>query len=203
MVNFVLDLDETLIHTMDVFSEKNSAMEKKSDFNFKLDNHYYYVLTRPGYKMFLEFLFKYFKVGIWTAADKEYAKHICKRVLTDSQLKKIEFIYSRGFCHIDHASGSYTKPLTKIYSKHPSFKPHNTIMVDNTHHVMKYNLQNSIHIPDFNLKSNKDYYLYHIRNIIIQYFKKVKMNDKTPVFGMVYDINKFLKKYSCEDMFTY
>jgi len=203
MVNFVLDLDETLIHTMDVLPHKCPKLDKKADFHFQLDKHHYYVLARPGYQMFLDFLFKYFKVGVWTAADKEYAKAICKRIFTSDQLKKIVFIYSRGFCHIEHDSGSYTKPLTKIYKLHPSFKPHNTIMVDNTHHVMKFNLQNSIHIPDFNIKSRKDYYLYHIRNMIIQYFKKVAMNGKTPVFGLVYDINKFIKKYAKESQMTY
>ena len=101
MVNLVLDLDETLIHTVEVTPKFSKQLSKMVDFYFKIDDQYYWVIKRPGLDLFLDFLFKYFNVGIWTAGDKEYAKNICKNILSYEQLKKIRFIYSRNFCHLE------------------------------------------------------------------------------------------------------
>jgi len=191
MVNFVLDLDETLIHTSEITTNYSAQLAKKSDFYFTIDRQYYWVIKRPGLDLFLDFVFKYFNVGIWTAGDKEYAKQISRRILKLPQLQRIKFIYSRQFCHLDTNSKPpmFTKPLAKVFELFPTFQAQNTIMVDNTFNVMKFNPQNGILIPDFTGNPN-DCYLYHLRNLLVKYYQKMPM--ATPVWGLVNNINKHM-----------
>lgn len=190
MVHLILDLDETLIHTFEItkqFSKKNASI---ADFYFNIDGQYFWVVKRPGLDLFLEFAFKYFQIGIWTAADKEYAKQICKHILSLDQLHKIKFIYSRNFCHLDRNQSPpcFTKPLQKIFELFPTFNSRNTIMIDNTLHVMKYNPYNGVHISDFTGQSD-DSTLYHIRNMMIKYYQSTSLSQ--PIWNLVNDLNKY------------
>jgi CTD small phosphatase-like protein 2 len=191
MINVILDLDETLIHTTEITQQYSPILAKEVDFYFKLDGNYYWVLKRPGLKLFLEFMFKYFNVGIWTAADKSYCTEICKNILDKKQLKKIKFIHSRQFCMLDmnNKPPIFTKPLTRVFELYPSFKPENSFIIDNTYNVMRYNLQNAVLIPDF-INNPNDQYLYHIRNILVKYYAQVPMNN--PVWVLVHQLNKYL-----------
>lgn len=191
MANIVLDLDETLIHTIQITQKYSAVLAMKTDFNFKIDGQFYWVLKRPGLDLFLDFLFKYFQVGIWTAADKGYAKEICKKILTYDQLKKIRFIYSRNFCHLDRELVMFTKPLAKIFEIYPDFNPHNTLMLDNTANVMRYNPQNAVYIPDYINQVNDDV-LYVLRNATIKYYQKKPLN--TPIWELVQLLNRSLRK---------
>lgn len=189
MINIVLDLDETLIHTERITPYYSDELDKTSDFSFKIDNQYYWVIKRPGLDLFLDFLFKYFTVGIWTAGDKEYAKQICKNILTYPQLKKIRFIYSRNFCHLEDSPPAFTKPLAKIFQLYPDFSKHNTIMIDNNLNVMRYNMDLGVNIPDFTNQYN-DGMLYHIRNIMIKYYQR---NDlKSPGYHLARELNNYI-----------
>lgn len=192
MLFIVLDLDETLLHTLDVTKGYNKKLDKLSDFNFKLKNgnsyDYYWVKKRPGLDIFLEFVFKYFVIGIWTAGVEDYAKEICKRILTLNQLKKIKFIYSRNFCKIDTNNNKlvFTKPLSKIFEKYPSMEVSNTIVIDNSEHTFKHNIRNGVKIKDF-LGSNKDNSLFMLRNLIIRYYQKAPRNN--PIWALIYHLN--------------
>lgn len=191
MVNIVLDLDETLIHTITITKKHSAKLAKISDFHFVIEKQYFWVNKRPGLDLFLDFIFKYFQVGIWTAADKAYATQICKHILTYDQVKKIKFIYSRNFCHLDRTETptSFTKPLAKLFELYPDFDQSNTLMIDNTPHVMKYNPYNGVYIPDFTSQHNDDV-LYHTRNIIIKYYQGTQFNN--PVYGLVHELNKYM-----------
>ncbi len=191
MINIIFDLDETLIHTLDITPDYVAEYAKSSDLYFKIDGNYYWIMKRPGLDLFLEFIFKYFNVGIWTAGEKEYAKEICKRILTRPQLHRIRFIYRRNFCHLDSSTNPamFTKPLIKIFELFPNFKPNNTLMIDNTYNVMKYNPQNAVEISDFTGDPN-DRYLYHIRNIIVKYYQNIRIDS--PIWGLIYHLNTYL-----------
>lgn len=168
--NLVIDLDETLIHTVGASPQFNPELAKSSDFNFQIKGNWYYVLKRPGVDLFLDFAIRHFRVGIWTAAQKDYAIQVCKNIFTYPQVCQVSFIYSRNFCHIDKTISTITKPLQKIYKVHPEFHHENTLMIDNTAHVMMFNKENAIHVPDFTTDQS-DTILYHLRNIIIKYYQ--------------------------------
>lgn len=192
MVNLVLDLDETLIHTVRVGSEFNQKLASLVDFHFFVEGNYFYVLKRPGLDLFLDFVFKYFRVGIWTAAEKGYAKEVCKNILSYEQLTKVSFIYSRSFCQLDQSvmPPVFVKPLAKIFQAYRDHNQHNTFMIDNTAHVMKYNTQNGVVIPDFR-GNMADGALYLIRNQIIRYYQNKSMNS--PIWGLVNHLNASLR----------
>lgn len=193
MVNVILDLDETLIRTVNVLPVIDPELVKKVDFTFKLGGLHYYIIKRPGLDMFLDFLFKYFSVGIWTASNKDYAKNICKNILSVKNLKCIKFIYSRNFCFVDGTVNPpiVTKPLVKIFELYPDFNSSNTIIIDNNKHVTKYDTHNAITIPDF-FGCAEDQHLYHIRNTVIKYYKSIPTT--VPIWGLVFQTNKVLSK---------
>tara|TARA_R100001163_G_C5068510_1_gene209049 strand:- start:19363 stop:19938 length:576 start_codon:yes stop_codon:yes gene_type:complete len=188
MVFLVLDLDETLIHTMQITQAFSKRLNNATDFHFKINNQYYWVRKRPGIDLFLDFAFKHFTVGIWTAAEKDYAKEICRKILSMPQLHATKFIYSRNFCHLDSTNmpPMFVKPLAKIWAVYPEMNRMNTLMIDNNLNVMKYNPHNGIHIPDF-IGQTTDKFLYKIRNLMINYYKKVPMH--LPVWGIANHIN--------------
>lgn len=184
----ILDLDETLIHTFAMTDKNHDKNKKMSDFHFVLSGNYYWVKCRPGLTVFLEYLFKYFDVGVWTAADKQYAKAICKKIFTMEQLKKLRFIYSRELCESEK-NGPFTKPLVKVYRLNPSFNSNNTIMIDNSKVTFKHNEYNAIHIPDY-VGRVSDKCLFMIRNLMIRYFRNVDIDG--PIFPLIVHLNKVI-----------
>lgn len=119
---------------------------KNPDFTFVLNNDTYYVLLRPGLKKFLSFVFKNFEsVNIWTAATKEYAHIIMRRVLSEAQFKKLGFFNTRNHT----IAGS--KPLSLVFkseaAKKVGIRPDNTIMIDDKITVLKWNPGNGIVLP--------------------------------------------------------
>lgn len=188
--NLVIDLDETLIHTVGVSPYFNQQMSNSTDFHFQIKGNYYYVLKRPGLDIFLDFAIRHFRVGIWTAAQKEYAIEICKKIFSYQQVCQISFIYSRNFCHIDHSNfpPRLTKPLKKVYEQHPEFHHDNTLMIDNTAHVMMFNKENAIHVIDFTTNP-KDELLYHLRNIIIEYHKRFPQDTSVKHLAQIINHN--------------
>lgn len=86
----VLDLDETLIHTV---GPGEPALPRKPDF-YVCDGGYS-VYLRPGVKEFLASCFASFRVGIWTAATGDYAMEILPHLCNPDQF---EFVWDRGRC---------------------------------------------------------------------------------------------------------
>jgi hypothetical protein len=87
-----------------------------------------------------------------------------------SRSNKLIFIYTRRDCHQD-SSGFY-KPLQKIWKTFKKFRPNNTIMMDNTLGVMRYNIQNALLTPIYsqhNLKTDK--YLPWLERKILNHLK--------------------------------
>lgn len=189
MVNIILDLDETLIHTVKISNVFNKKLAESVDFWFKINDQYFWIVKRPGLALFMDFVFRHFTVGIWTAAEKDYAKEVCRNILSHDQISKCKFIYSRNFCYLDSSVApiNFTKPLEKIYQQHPTFNKINTIMIDNNSHVMRYNQHNGIHVPDYTGDPN-DRVLYQLRNMMIQYYHNVPMH--LPIWRLVDSINQ-------------
>lgn len=190
MVNIILDLDETLIHTAKISNAFSKRLAESVDFWFKINDQYFWILKRPGLSVFIDFVYRHFTVGIWTAAERDYAREVCRNILTNDQISKTKFIYSRNFCYLDSNIQpiNFTKPLEKIYQTHPtSHNQMNTIMIDNNSHVMRYNHHNGIHVPDFTGDPN-DRTLYQLRNMMIQYYHNVPMH--LPVWGLVDNVNR-------------
>ena len=130
----MLDLDETLIH-----SEEQKP--KAYDFEITIDKEEkYYVRKRPFLQQFLEFLSKYFKIVVYTAANKQYADLILNVI---DPLGLISQRLYRGDCKKKSAN-IYEKDLSKI-SKDLS----KIFLIDNSPSVFGQFRQNGLLIPSY------------------------------------------------------
>lgn len=148
--NLILDIDETLLHSM----------------NNNINNQFS-VFKRPHLTNFLNFCFENFKVGFWTVGTQSYCDSILQNILTPEQNHKTILIISRNnisetsdyidsknnqLIKVNKIDNVFTKPLAYLFS-HPTysqnFKSNNTIIIDNNPYVTCVNQNNSILIPSF------------------------------------------------------
>ena len=159
-MNLVLDLDESLIHSV---TEKPIGIKKSSYFSFEIYGTTYYVIKRPGIKELFCYIFKTFDtVSIWTAATKEYAERVIENIFTKAQVKKL---YLKKFrTHLVKGD----KVLDTIFESNKSFNKSNTLLIDDKPYVTGKNYGNTIVIPEF-LGDSEDDYIYKLI-IILQGF---------------------------------
>jgi len=153
----VLDLDETLFHTV-TSASGDAKLKRESDITFKMCDVYYYIKVRPHVEIFLKNIYENFDhVAIWTAAEKRYADKIVKKIFTPSQYEKLLFFYSRKNCVVNK-SGRYTKPLDKVFKNFNFLNQYNTVIVDNTDVSCENKNNHTILIKDFvwNTKDDKE-----------------------------------------------
>lgn len=78
----ILDIDNTILHSINkahidlLHVPKFEHVFEINDYDKKFQKITYLSFERPGLQPFLEFCFKHFTVGIWTAANKHYATQV-------------------------------------------------------------------------------------------------------------------------------
>ncbi len=162
----ILDLDETLIHSV-VLPIPDFYLAQICDFSFQF-GEFFYVFKRPGLDQFLQTVFTYYKyVGIWTAAEPNYAKEIIRNIITSNQLQRLVFVFTRRDCELAY-SKYYYKPLYTVWNEFPlQFNKFNTMILDDMPLTIKANVPNGILAPAFtpnNLK--QDEYLWNLIKLI-------------------------------------
>jgi hypothetical protein len=98
-INIYLDLDETLIFSIDKNYPHKNIKNKKIDIDH-LDKHYfedYIVLYRPGLQRFLDWLCRHFNVSIWSAGQKEYVHNIVSKAVKTPN-RKIQRVLTYDDC---------------------------------------------------------------------------------------------------------
>lgn len=90
----VLDLDHTLIYTLDDFGGRGEVAERKhlADFTIPSDFEDMYVIMRPFVHEFLRTLVQKYEIGVFTAGNEAYANEVVKHLNTD---QTISWIVSR------------------------------------------------------------------------------------------------------------
>ena len=142
-LHFVLDLDNTLICAQ-------RKKTKKPAFEINIDNEHYYVYKRPGLDRFLLELFIHAKsVSIWTAATKEYCNQIVKNIFTDSERKKLKFIWSRNKT-VNKSGMFYLKDMSKVFSHFGPMNKSNTLLIDDNPDHMTLSANNMLRIKPWN-----------------------------------------------------
>lgn len=138
----IFDLDHTLMHA--VMRRDGTLL----------------VSSRPWARDMLLFLFKYFDVGIWTAACREYAIEVLRIVVGEENLNKFQFIYTREKCIKLKETNQYIKPLHKIWrismAKRKGWNRKNTIIVEDTQDTCIKNYGNAVYVPKFLTGQNND-----------------------------------------------
>jgi TFIIF-interacting CTD phosphatase-like protein len=181
-VVIVLDLDQTIVHTIsDDKWFKIHKMAKESNnidllnriYEIKVDDEVLRGVIRDHTDEFLDYTFSNFIVGIWSAGVKSYVDAIVDRVFTDRHL---HFIYSREDCRNLHVNNDelLCKPLEYIFYHRPEANRYNTILIDDRSDITYFNRLNCISIPEFiPSATNKDNKLLKL----IHHFKQHRVSS--------------------------
>lgn len=156
----VLDLDETLVHSLRVPIEGHDYIH--------FEEFGYFVHKRPFLHYFLCSVSKYYDIGIWSAGTDEYVQVIVDRIMPDD-IEPI-FVFGRSMCdkRIIDNSIVYVKPLRWL--KDFGYKMEKIVIVDDTPEKCVDNFCNAI-IPNSYCCNSQDielldlfYYLEHVKN---------------------------------------
>ncbi len=153
-MNVLLDLDNTLIHTLEQDERKQVPLSFQSQFDFK-DIHAYgmRVYARPGLQDFLDYLFDNFNVSVFTAAEQEYALFIVNNFILTKPTRKLNYIFFRY--HVDMALKRFKgmKDLRLLFDvfRLPNIYPCNTVIVDDLPDVLSSNPKHAINIASFDV----------------------------------------------------
>jgi len=93
----------------------------------------FYCWKRKGLDKFLEWVFKNFKVGIWSSAKKHNTDKIVK-FITD---KQPVLVYNQSNCGIEKHPETDRKPLflknlSTVFEEYPEYDKSNTILIDDS-----------------------------------------------------------------------
>jgi hypothetical protein len=160
----LLDLDNTLICAEEldvpssqlrpsVESKRVEKMEKaRSMFRTVRMEDYYDIFERPHIQEFLDYLFKHFNVGVWTASSKDYAIFVIKNfiLVPDRPLRKLELFLCSHHCNV---SKKYFKGIPKdlkLLSDRWGLKDlADVFLVDDLEHLAEHQPHNVIHVKPF------------------------------------------------------
>lgn len=165
-ITLVLDVDETMVHTMDEIENlKELGVKNKPEYlplrkriyDFWIDDpetgerEHVWGVTRPHLWEFLTFACSnpnpYFKeVIVWSSGNRGYVNAVCDFIWQD--LPRPKTILTADDCALSK-SGVYGKPLKILYDIHPELSPDKTVIIDDLEKNRKHNKENGILIPQY------------------------------------------------------
>lgn len=150
----ILDLDGTLVH----FISRIEKIEDHHEVAIEVPKEGV-LCKRPYAVAFITEISKWYDIGIWTAATKDYANLAVKTLFPKPEKVYPVFVYSHDKCKSKQFSydddglwGSRNgvsmtiKPLEKVWKRYPMYKKHKTIIVDDTKETFVENPFNAIHV---------------------------------------------------------
>lgn len=142
ITNVILDLDETLISSVEKYELKTNS-EIKKEFTAKSGNFTihsmssdYFITERPGVQVFLDFLFDNFNVSVWTAASKEYANFVIKKVILKNPERRLDYVMYSKHCSSSEKKTGCIKNLDKFFHLQ-YYNKHNTVIIDDNVNVFE------------------------------------------------------------------
>lgn len=103
----LLDIDETIVHV------RSTWLNRSPESTFRLGGQVYHIYFRPGLSSFLERLRSTYAIGVWTAATRDYAKCVLKRVFGPGWQRYLVCFLHRRHCTVN-AHGEYVKDLSQF-----------------------------------------------------------------------------------------
>jgi Dullard-like phosphatase family protein len=138
----VLDLDDTLIRTTREISQFTSQ------FDFTNEDASLFTFKRPHLDTFLNFVFRWYDIYIWTAGTPTYADYILENILDSEKhvpiqiLTSLDVLIMKQGCFGDSIS---IKPLSKIHKDLSR-----VILIDDKSESFSLHPQNGYKIKGFN-----------------------------------------------------
>ena len=166
----ILDLDNTCICAIETENIKDVVYP--DSFKSKDLEDIYRIYERPGLQSFLDDLFKYYDVAVWTAAGLTYALFVIDNFILSKKGRNLKFILWDEHCV--YSSKRHPNKLTKDLSLlYPFYNKENMVLIDDNDNVVQQ--EGVIHSDYFditNKKSKHDKFLYKTMNLIHEYFTK-------------------------------
>lgn len=166
----LLDIDETLCHTFKDIQSLHALKLLYDITNHELRSDCYMLdffdeytgkqehmwgKRRPNLDKFLQYIFDaYDYVGVYTAADADYAKAIVRPLFREH---RPHFVFDRSDCFKFTDSDGYedhTKPLKLLFDRHPELSRlgidlNDVDMIDNKENNFICNRKHGLVIPDY------------------------------------------------------
>ena len=182
----ILDLDDTLVHTVDETKKYSQKDLKDAEVNIV---HYYEpkkgvkidikFIIRPFALSFLQEISSYFEVISFTASERPYADAIIDKI--DPEKNIFDYRLYRDKCI--HIKNVWVKNLGIFQNRELK----NLIIVDNTISTFRDNMENGIYIPSFRGEI-KDRELINLgdflKSIILEEDVRIKIKEKYSLSSM-------------------
>ncbi len=155
-MNIILDLDNTLICSINKNQYNNIPPEILYNYNYDTKNPFgLYMFERPNLKFFLNSIKNHGVITVWTAATDDYARYVIETFFPSNM--RIHNLFSRDFTTKVHKQTNLLKPLS--YLSVYNYNLNRTIIVDDLPGVLDANPYNCIPVKPFDYESilNKDY----------------------------------------------
>jgi hypothetical protein len=167
----ILDIDDTLTHTYD--SSDRFAIKPKLKHDFVTSNGYK-VYKRPYLDQFLNWAFLNFRVGIWSAAGKDYVAEVLKNILKSNH--KLQLIRTHEDCTRKYLSTPENREspkfieIKRIQKLAKSYNLAKILVLDDRADVHCQNWGNLVKIKPFN-PDVEDNELLKVQPFIEEWFK--------------------------------
>lgn len=191
-LNVILDLDNTIINSLEAYQYANLSTDFQNAFDYKNMLAYSLrIFARPGLQTFLDYLFDNFNVSVFTAAEQEYALFIVNNFLLTKPNRKVHYIFFRY--HVDMGINRFNgmKDLRLLFEvfQLPNFYPCNTVIIDDLEDVRLTNPNNTLQIKPFNVLINDQ----------VNY-DAINDQDLDRIEGILTNLNKRFKSSKCPRM---
>jgi TFIIF-interacting CTD phosphatase-like protein len=162
LLNLILDLDETIIHSLSPDEKESLTKNQLSEYN-KIKDRYkhsmgegdYTVIERPDLQQFLDFAFENFNVSVWTAASKEYALFIIDEIiLVNKPERHLDLVLFSTHCGYAKKKYRGMKNL-KMVQDVCGYDMDKTVLLDDHPEVYLTQPTNCIRMCPFELAKNK------------------------------------------------
>ncbi len=156
-MNFILDLDNTLICGIPFGDTDKISLKAEINYNFTLFYPYSNLMyltkiyARPHLSEFLIELSKLGTITIWTGAQKIYAKHIIQNLFPNEI--KIKNLFTSFYTNKLYFKHNQMKPIKHLVNENNEYNMSNTIIIDDDIRVINSNQDNSIQITKFTKES--------------------------------------------------
>jgi RNA polymerase II subunit A small phosphatase-like protein len=145
----ILDLDETLLWATKELPE--------AEFDFQVFG--YFATKRPHLEVFLESIFTWFDVAVWTSSGEDYARQVIAEIFDDPAALKFVWSASRCTQRFDAKTGEpfSLKDLKKVRRK--GYVLDRVLMIDDSPEKLGRNYGNHLQLRPFEGNPNDSEFL--------------------------------------------
>lgn len=177
--NLILDLDNTILSSVELKKIKKIPHNNLEYIDMDTD---FRVFLRPHIKEFLNYIFKHFKISVWTAASKDYALFIINNIILkdrneDGTKRKLDFIFFDYHGKVSENKYEHPKKLEILWKFYnfPGYNKHNTVIIDDNKYVhtrQKNNIIKAIYFDAEKPHADDDTFMLDVLPILDKFLKK-------------------------------